>query len=62
MSTSQDKNNELEGTGAAGKSFLLVLLGGTIFAGLGKMVLDKIKQDKKDKLAAQAKDAEGSGA
>jgi ABC-type uncharacterized transport system ATPase component len=53
----KNKNAEVEGTGAAGKSFLLLLLGGTVFAGLGKMVLDKIKQDKKDKLAAEAKNA-----
>lgn len=49
------KNNspETSGAGAAGKSFLLALLGGTIAAGLGKMVLDKIRQDKRAKQANQ---------
>ncbi|WP_271396024.1 hypothetical protein [Neomicrococcus lactis] len=54
MRNSSEPNNQTQGTGAVGKSFLLALLGSTIVAGLGKMVLDKIKQDKGDKLAAQS--------
>ncbi|GAB2894992.1 hypothetical protein [Neomicrococcus lactis] len=54
MRNSSEPNNQTQGTGAAGKSFLLALLGSTIVAGLGKMVLEKIKQDKRDKLAAQS--------
>lgn len=48
-----NKKSEAEGTGAAGKSFLFALLGGTIFVGLGKMVLDKIKADKKSAQASK---------